>query len=142
MPLGREAPIRVAPDIGLDPQVVPFDLVDMDAARLALPVRARLSEPGGDRDDDAQLAAPGDLELVPLADRGLVYVTGEDQVGARGDEGRQNMVPPCYRLLAGAPRRTEQVMVQDDDLKRAVGGPAQTLFRARQLRSPKAAGLV
>src|SRR5262245_19718265 len=33
-------------------------------------------------------------------------------------------------------------MVQNDDLKCAVGGSAQTLFRARQLRIAKAAGLV
>jgi hypothetical protein len=43
------------------------------------------------------------------------------------------VVSPRDRLLAGAPRRTEQVVMQDDDLEGAVWGVAQSFFCARQL---------
>src|SRR5437773_284909 len=51
------------------------------------------------------LAAMRDLELVPLADRGLVDVAGEDQVGAGLDEPGQHVIPAGDGLLARAPGR-------------------------------------
>ena len=39
-PLGREAPIRVAPDVRLDAEAFVLDLVEVETARLALPLRA------------------------------------------------------------------------------------------------------
>ena len=94
-----------------------LDLVDVETARLALPLRARLAEAGRDRDDHRLLAAARDLELAPLAHRCLVDVPGEDQVGAARDECAENVVPAGDRLLPRAPRRADQVVVEHDDLE-------------------------
>ena len=53
---GREPPAVLAPDVGEDAQRLRLDLVDVEAAGLAAPVRARLAEAGRDRDDDGVLA--------------------------------------------------------------------------------------
>jgi hypothetical protein len=72
----------------------------VEPARLALALGPRLAEPGRHGDDHAALAAMGDLELVALADGDLVNVAGEDQVGARADEGAEHVIPSRDRLLA------------------------------------------
>ena len=56
-PLGRQRPAAVAPRVRVDAQMRLVELVDVEAARLAAPVRARLPEPRRDRDGDAALAA-------------------------------------------------------------------------------------
>jgi hypothetical protein len=88
-------------------------------SRLAAPVRARLAEAGRDRDRRAANVAGHDLELVPLADRGLVDVAGEDQLGARFDERGEDVVAPCHGLLPRPPRGADQVVVEGDDAERA-----------------------
>src|SRR3954453_4497577 len=102
-PLGREAPIGVAPDVRLDPEALLLVLVEVDAARLPLPLRARLAEPGGYRDDHRLVISVGDLELAALAHRCLVNVSREYQVGTARDERAENVVPAGDRLLPGAP---------------------------------------
>ena len=83
-------PAVLAPDVREDAQRRSADLVDVEAARLAAPVRARLAEAGSDRDHDRVLAARRrELELAPLGDRALMDVAGEDEVGAGLDESRR-----------------------------------------------------
>src|SRR6185312_2286127 len=98
-PLGREAPVRVAPDVRLDPEAFVLDLVEVEAARLSLPFRARLAEAGRDRDDHGLLSSVRDLEFTPLAHGRLVDVSCEDEVGAARDECAENVVPAGDRLL-------------------------------------------
>ena len=86
---GGERPVVALPDVREDRERAVVDLVDVQAARLAEPARARLSEAGGDRDDDRSRVVRDGLELVPLADRRLVDVPGEDEVGARPRRGRR-----------------------------------------------------
>ena len=61
-------------------------LVDEQAAGLPAPVGPRLAEPGRGCDGRAALTLRPDLELVPLGDRALVGVPGDDQLRARVDE--------------------------------------------------------
>ena len=97
------------------------DLVHVQAARLAEPVRPRLPETGRDRDDGRAHVAFDHLELVPLAHRRLMNVAGEDQVCAGRDERAQDTVSVRDRPLArGAPRGAEHVMVEHRDAKGTV----------------------
>src|SRR5205814_5967360 len=83
-------------------------------------------EPARARDDDAADIPADDLELVPLAHRGLVDVPCQDQLRARLDERAQDVIPPRDRLLPRPPRRAEHLMVEDGDAQRAgarVGQP-------------------
>ena len=89
----------------------------MDAACFTTPARAGLSQAGGDRHGHAGQGARNDLELVSLAHGRLVDVAGKDELGSRVDEPGKDGVPACDRLLARAPRRADQVMVDDDDAK-------------------------
>ena len=114
-----ETPVAVAPDVGLDRQRALVGAVDDAAARLAAALRARLAEAGRDRDDDAALPAADHLELVPLADRRLVDVAADDQLGAGVDELREHVVPPRDRLLPRAPRCADHLVVEHDDAQRA-----------------------
>ena len=112
----------------------------VQSARLAEPSRPRLPEPGCDRDDGRARLVADDLELVPLADRGLVDVAGEDQVGAGVDERAQNVVAARDGTLARRPPgRAEQVVVEDGDAKRSRLGGGEALSRARSaaLRSAR-----
>ena len=81
--------------------------VDDAAARLAAALRARLAEPGRDRDDDAARVAGDHLELVALADRRLVDVAADDQLGAGVDERSRarafRRATGFFRVRHGAP---------------------------------------
>jgi hypothetical protein len=55
---------------------------------------------------------------VPLADGCLVDVAGEDELGAGIHERGEHAAAFRYGLLARAPRRPEQVVVEDDDPER------------------------
>ena len=114
----------------------------MNAARLAPPARAGLAEAGGDRDGDATHPARDDLELMALADGGLVDMPGEDELGARVDEAGQHRVPMRYRLLAGPPGRPDEVMMEDDHPKRAVRRSREEFARALDLVGADPPGLM
>ena len=118
-PHGRELPVVVAPDRRLDGDRLVVGAVGDAAARLAAPVRPRLPEPGRDRDDHAARVAVEHLELVALAHRSLVDVAADDQLGAGVDETGEHVVATRDRLLACAPRRADQLVVERDDSQRA-----------------------
>src|SRR5581483_6835330 len=86
--------------------------------------------------------ARDDLELVPLGNRGLVDVPGEDQLGSRVDERREHVTAARDGLLPRAPRRADQVVVEDDDSQRPRRRAAEKLLGAAQLTRADAAGLV
>src|SRR5215217_1235049 len=46
-------------------------------------------------------------------------MAGEDEIGAGTDERGEHVVPARYRLLPRAPRRADQVVVQDRDAEHA-----------------------
>src|SRR6187455_3203123 len=80
--LGYPAPVAPGPRVR-DRGERPFvGFEEMEAARLAPPPRARLAEPGRGNDGRPANVALHDLELVPLRDRALVDVAGDDQLGA------------------------------------------------------------
>jgi hypothetical protein len=54
----------------------------VQSAGLAAATGSRLPETRRDRDQDGADVAVDDLELAPLADRALVRVAREDQLGA------------------------------------------------------------
>ena len=114
----------------------------MDASRLAPATRPRLSEPRRDRHGDAPDAAGDDLELVALADRRLVDVPGQDQLRARVLEPGEHGVPVRDRFLARAPRRADQVVVEDDDAQRCRRARRQELARTSSWLTPDPARLV
>jgi len=116
--------------------------VDVQAAGFAATVGPRLAQPGGDGNSRPAQAARGDLELVPLGDGCLVDVAGEDQLGARVDERGEYVAAPCDRLLARAPGGADQVVVEDDDPKRAAGRIGEQLGGPLQLPGANTARLV
>ena len=99
-------------------------------------------EAGRDRDDHGLLSSVRDLEFTPLAHGHLVDVSRENQVGAARDECAKNVVPAGDRLLPRAPGRTDQVVVEHDDLERAGRRFLQALLRPGQLRRADPARLV
>ena len=109
-----------------------FGAVGDAAARLAEPLRAAAARARA-RSRRHSRARPRveHLELVPLGHRALVDVAAEDQLGARGDEAREHVVAARDRLLARAPRRVDQLVVEGDDAQRARCG----LARARSARA-------
>src|SRR5205085_10407433 len=113
LPLGRQPPVARLPHVRVHAERVLARLVDVQATGLAPPVRAGLAEPGSDRDGHAVLASGRDLELAALAYRRLVDVPGEDQLGARVDQGAEHVVAARYRLLARPPGRADQVVVEN-----------------------------
>src|SRR5215211_1067931 len=116
--LGRERPAVDSPHVRLDGDVGRARVVDVEAACLALPVRARLAEPGCDRHGHAALATrKRHLELAALAHGSLVDVTRDDQLGAALDEEGKHVVPARNRLLARTPRRSQEVVVERHDAK-------------------------
>ena len=117
-------------------------LVHEEPAGLAAPVRARLAEARCDSDGDAADVRRDDLELVALADRGLMDVAGEDQLGAGIDEPGEYVGPTTDRLLAGSPGSAEEVVVQDDDLEGARRRPREQRGGMVDLFGANAAGLV
>ena len=88
----RRAPLPAAPDVGLHAERLLADLVDVQAARLAEPVRARLAEAGGDREHRGTRVVRDDRELALLAHSRLMNVAGEDQIGPAGDECAQDVI--------------------------------------------------
>jgi hypothetical protein len=92
--------------------------VDVEPAGLAPAAWPRLPEARGDRDDGAIQRSRGNLELVPLRDGRLVDVTGEDQLGAGVDERGEHVGSSGDRLLARAPGRADQVVMEGDDAER------------------------
>src|SRR5262249_4113823 len=126
-----EAPVVLAPDVGLDHELPVVHVVDVEATRLAATLGPRLSETGRDRDRRSP-AAGGDLEFVPLGDRRLVDVPGENQLGSRVYKGGKDVASPRDWFLPRAPGCADQVVVEDDDLQSAfrrgvqqLGGPPQ-----------------
>ena len=87
----------------------------MQATGLAAAVRAWLPEARRDRDRDPADVAGHDLELVALADGGLVDVAGEDELRARVDEPREDAASASDRLLSRSPGRPEEMVVEYDD---------------------------
>ena len=83
-----------------------------------------------------------DLEVVALADRGLVDVAGEDQLRARVHERGEDVRAARDRPLARAPGRADQVVVQRHDSQRALRSLGEQLRRPLQLALPQPAGLV
>jgi hypothetical protein len=114
----------------------------VQAARLAAAARPRLPEPRRNRDEHGADVAVDDLELAPLADRPLVRVAREDQLGARVDERAENAVALSDGLLPRPPGRADHVVVERDDAERAGRRLPQALGRPAQLAAPQAAGLL
>src|SRR4029077_8451814 len=81
-PFRRGLPIAARPVERADDDRVRLGLVQVTPARLAEPPGPRLPEPGRDRDDGGACLVADDLELMPLAHRGLVDVAREDEVCA------------------------------------------------------------
>jgi hypothetical protein len=111
-------------------------------ARLAATVRARLAEAGRDRHRHAAHVAGDDLELVPLANRGLVDVAGENELRARLDERGEDVVPARDGLLPRAPRRADQMVVKDDDAERSLRRVGEQGGGVVELALAQATGLV
>ena len=107
----------------------------METACLAASLRTRLAEAWRDRHRHSSYVTRDHLELVALADGALVDVPGEDELGAGVDERSQDVRPPGDRLLARAPRRPDQVMVERDDPQRTLRRLGQELARPAELRS-------
>ena len=96
----------------------------------------------GDRDRRSAEAAGVDLEVVSLADGGLVDVAGEDQLRARVDERGEDVRAASDRPLARAPGRADQVVVQRHDPESALRSLGEQPRRPLQLALAQAAGLV
>ena len=79
---------------------------------------------------------------MPFAHRRLVDVSREDQLGAGVDEAREHVASSAHRFLARAPRRSDQVVVKDDDPEGARGRFGQTVGGVLELVLADAAGLV
>src|SRR6266508_2958320 len=112
---GRELPAFRGPDERLDEQRARLSGIDVEAARLAAAARPGLAEAGRDRDDHAAFVPRDDLELVALADRGLVDVAAEDELRARVDQAREDVRAARDGPLPGAPGRSDHLMVEHDD---------------------------
>jgi hypothetical protein len=84
-------------------------------AGLSTALRTRLPEAGSDRDGHAVDVAAHHLELVPLADRALVDVAGEDQLGSGVDERCEDVGAARDRLLPRSPGGADQVVLQRGD---------------------------
>src|SRR5439155_1379108 len=82
------------------------------------------------------------IGIASLADRGLVDVTGEDQVGAGAHERREHVVAACDGLLPRTPGGADQVVVEDGDPEDAVRRRREPLGDGLQLRVPDPAGLL
>jgi hypothetical protein len=80
--LGYPAPVAPGPRVRERGERPFVGFEEMEAARLAPSLRARLAEPGRGNDGRPANLALHDLELVPLRDRALVDVAGDDQLGA------------------------------------------------------------
>jgi hypothetical protein len=79
---------------------------------------------------------------MPFADRRLVDVAGEDELGARIDEAREYTTAVANGALSRAPGCSEQVVVQDDDFKRARSGLGQASGSVLEVGTMDSSGLV
>src|SRR5262249_5103914 len=106
--------------------------VDEEPARLAAAVRPGPAEARRCGHDDAPAVAAHDLELVPLAHGALVDVPADDQLRPRIDEPGKDVGAPCDRLLARAPGRADELVMQRHDPQGARmcrGEPARSLVQ-------------
>jgi uncharacterized membrane protein YeaQ/YmgE (transglycosylase-associated protein family) len=139
---GGEPPVVVAPDVRLHRDRALRALVDLEPAGFPATLRARLSQPGGDRDGRTTDVSVDHLELVSFADGALVNVAGENELGPRVDEPREDVRAPRDRLLPRAPGCTDQVVMEDGDPQRARRGLREELACPGQLPLANAARLV
>jgi hypothetical protein len=108
----------------------------VEAAGLASATWAGLAEPRGGDHGRSVHGRLDDLELAPLADRALVHVAGDDQLGAGVYQGAEHGAAVGNRPLAAPPRGAEQVVVEGDDLQRAGGGVGEHAGGVLDLRLP------
>jgi hypothetical protein len=79
---------------------------------------------------------------VALADRHLMDVAREDQLGARVDQAAEHPASVAHRLLPRTPGCAEQVMVQNDDAERVRPGFGELLGCVRKLGGPNLSRLM
>ncbi len=91
--------------------------VDVQAAGLAAPLRARLAEAGRDRDDDSALAARVSTTSNSRRSATVLWWMWPARISSAPDSTSRarTWFRPRDRLLARAPGRAEQVVVEDDD---------------------------
>ena len=115
----------------------------MEPARLAQPPRPWLAKPGRDGDHGRVRLVADDLEVVPLAHRRLVDVAREDEIGACVQQRTQHVVAARDRPLARrAPRRADQMVVEDGHAQRPRLGRGEPFRRALELRPAQRAALM
>src|SRR5262249_46777119 len=114
--LGGRCPVAAAPAVRADDDRLGVGLVDVQAAGLAEPPRARLPEARRGHEDGRSRPVPDGLEIVTLAHRRLVDVAAEDAGGA-GRGGRlENLLSPGEGALGRrAPWSADEVVVEDGD---------------------------
>ncbi len=79
---------------------------------------------------------------MPFADRRLVDMAGQDQLGPRVDEPCEHAGAIPHGLLSRPPRRAEQVVVEHDDPQRTRRCFGEAAGGVLQLRRADAPGLV
>ncbi len=95
------------------------EAVDEHAARLVAPPGPRPSEARRGREHARPRAGSEHLEVAPLADRCLVGVPADDQLGSRIREPRKHAAAGDQRQLAHPPRRPGELVVDRNQAKRA-----------------------
>ena len=84
--------------------------------------------PGAIGDHGRVRLVADDLEVVPLAHRRLVDVAREDEIGAGVQQRTQHVVAARDRTLARrAPRRADQMVVEDGDAQRSRARPRRAV---------------
>ena len=140
---GGRAPAPSVPEVRVDRDGAPVGLVDVEAPRLAVPVRARPAEPGRGRRDQRRVGHGRGQEVPPLAHLGLVGVPAEDRAARRRRPAspaprRGARRASCASATArraddgGAPRRAAR--------PRAPRGAAPRPARARPRSAPRTGG--
>src|SRR5712692_10272626 len=141
-PFRDEVPVAVLPDVGRHTELAPVSPADVEAPSLAAAAGARLAQTRRCDDDRPGLTFGPDLELVALADRALVRVAGEDQLGSRVDEPGEDVVSARDRPLARPPRCADQVVVEDGDAQRSLRCVREQLTCPLELALSQSARLV
>jgi hypothetical protein len=117
--------------------------VEVEPARFTETPRPRLAEPGCYGDHSRARLVADDLELVPLADRRLVDVAREDEVGSCADQRAEDVVAMRDRpFTRRPPRGSDQMMVEDGDAKGSLLCRGEPFRRSLQLSSTQSAALV